>query len=238
MQLLALTASTPAENLALDEALLLAAEAGTGGPVLRLWEPSTYAVVLGAAGSFAIDVNEAACLADGIPVLRRSSGGGTVVIGSGSLCYSLVLPYDLAPRLNEIVPSIRYVLGRVANALRPVAPAIELRGISDLTIDGRKFSGNAQQRKRKHFLHHGTLLCNFDLTRIAKYLNPPERQPDYRQDRDHADFVTNLDCSTAQASEGLMQEWDAVDGVRTIPWEQMQQLVAEKYGLESWTRRR
>jgi len=96
MRLLDFSLPDAAENLALDEALLLAAEAGTGGELLRLWEAPRHAVVVGAGGSVALDVNVPACEADGVPILRRASGGGTVLIGPGCLCYSLVLGYERA----------------------------------------------------------------------------------------------------------------------------------------------
>lgn len=235
MQRLELTLPEPAANLALDEALLLAAEAGTAGSVLRLWELPTHAIVLGAAGSLAIDVNEAACAADGVPILRRSSGGGTVVIGPGSLNFSLVLPYDFAPRLHEIVPSIRYVLGRVARAL---SPELVLCGISDLTLAGRKVSGNSQQRKRKFFLHHGTLLCGFDLDRIGKYLNAPERSPDYRAGRGHGEFIATLPFGVDEAREMLKCEWPTESDYVVENWETVEELLNEKYRTEAWIRRR
>src|SRR4051794_15913181 len=113
MKALALTLATPADNLALDEALLLSGEAGEGGEVLRLWEWPGPAVVLGAGCRLAQDVDEAACAADGVPVLRRASGGGTVLLGPGCLCYSLVLRYDRAPELAHIPTSYVYILDRL-----------------------------------------------------------------------------------------------------------------------------
>src|SRR4051794_13957499 len=110
MHLLDLTLPTAATNLALDEALLLEADAGRGGEVLRLWEWPTPAVVLGAGCRLAEDVDEAACARDGVPVLRRSSGGGTVLLGAGCLCYSLVLSYARDAALREIRPSYRFTL--------------------------------------------------------------------------------------------------------------------------------
>ena len=56
------------------------------------------------------DVDEPACRADGVPVLRRASGGGTVLLGPGCLCFSLVLRYDRAPGLEDITVSYRHVL--------------------------------------------------------------------------------------------------------------------------------
>jgi lipoate-protein ligase A len=237
MKLLDYTLPTPAENLALDEALLRAAEAGTEGAVFRFWESPAPAVVVGSGGSVPIDVNVPACEADGIPVLRRASGGGTVLIGPGCLCFSLVLNYDRAPGLNEIPASNRYILARVVSALAPVVSA-RVEGTSDLAVGGVKVSGNAQQRKRRFFLHHGTLLCGLDLTLIDKYLNPPERQPEYRRNRPHAEFVANLPITTEEAKRLLLAEWRPEGDYAPLPLEQVRQLVAEKYARDEWNRRR
>jgi lipoate-protein ligase A len=71
-------------------------------------------------------------------------------------------------------------------------PQLRPAGISDLALGSLKVSGNAQQRKRTHLLHHGTLLYAFDITRVDRYMRQPARQPEYRQRRAHADFLTNL----------------------------------------------
>jgi lipoate-protein ligase A len=246
MRLLDLTLPQPADNLALDEALLIAAEEGSGGEVLRLWELQTLAIVLGAGGSVAIDVNVAACEEDGIPIVRRSSGGGTVLLGPGSLCFSLVLAYDRAPGLDQIPLSNKYVLNHILKALQPIAPSAVLAGTSDLAIareenvgtEPVKFSGNAQQRKRRHFLHHGTLLCGFDLTLISRYLNAPERQPPYRLDRPHGAFVANLPVQSEMLKSLLVNEWQPIEEYAPVPWELVQRLLMEKYSRDDWNRRR
>src|SRR5262245_56874304 len=117
MQFLDLTLPTPAENLALDEALLVEAEAGRGGESLRLWEYPRPMVVLGAACRLADDVHEAHCHDANIPILRRSSGGGTVMLGAGCLCFSLVLSYDRSPSLGDIRSSYAFILERLCGAL-------------------------------------------------------------------------------------------------------------------------
>jgi lipoate---protein ligase len=237
MKLLDYTLPTLAENLALDEALLVAAEEGSGGEVLRLWEQPTYGVVVGSGGSVSIDVNVAACEADGVPVLRRASGGGTVLLGRGCLCFTLVLGYEHAPRLNEIPASNQYILSRVTNALAPVVPSL-VEGTSDLAVGGVKFSGNAQQRKRTHFLHHGTLLCDFDLSLVPKYLLVPERQPDYRRSRAHADFIANLPITVEGVKRLLVAEWQPKGEYAPLPLEKILALIAEKYARDEWNRRR
>src|SRR4051812_9007384 len=103
MRCLDLTLGSAAENLALDEALLVRAEDG-GPEVLRLWEWPAPAVVLGSGCKLAEDVDEAACGEDGVPILRRSSGGGTVLLGAGCLCFSVVLSYERNFALTEIRP--------------------------------------------------------------------------------------------------------------------------------------
>ena len=134
-------------------------------------------------------------------MVRRSSGGGTVLLGPGCLLFSLVLRFDSNPALSDLHASYRFILGRIARALEPLAGPIELQGISDLTLNGRKFSGNAQQRKRTHLLHHGTLLYGFDFAPLDRYLKQPARQPEYRGGRRHADFLVNLPSGMAALGE-------------------------------------
>src|SRR5438094_6402344 len=132
MEYLDLPLPSVAENLALDEALLLRAEAGDGDEVLRFWEWHSPGVILGAGCRLAEDVDEVACQADQVPIFRRSSGGGTVLLGPGCLCYSLVLSYERDPALHEIQSSFRFILGRVRDGLLGIHPGVELAGTSDL----------------------------------------------------------------------------------------------------------
>jgi lipoate-protein ligase A len=237
MRYLDLTLPTAAENLALDEALLLEADAGRGENLLRVWHLEQPAVVLGAGCSFAHDVDEAACLADGVPVLRRSSGGGTVLLGRGCLCFSLVLGY-YDPALAEIGSSYYFILSRLRDCLLPLQPGIDRAGTSDLAVAGRKFSGNAQQRKRKHLLHHGTVLFDFDLAIVGRYLRQPERQPEYRAGRDHLAFVMNLAATEEGLRRRLRVAWRADDPIRSWPEDEVSRLVREKYMTMEWIRRR
>jgi lipoate-protein ligase A len=236
MDYLGLTLPTLAENLALDEALLLRAEEGPSSDVLRLWEWSSTAVILGAGSVLAADVNEAACRADGVPIVRRSSGGGTVLLGPGCLLYTLVFAYDSAPELTQIGSSYCYILKRVGAALN--LPALQPRGTSDLALDALKVSGNAQQRKRHHLLHHGSLLYAFDVALLGRYLRMPARQPAYRQQREHGDFVTNLPLGKDELVERLRSGFGADHAVTDWPADLVRELVQTKYGLTEWTRRR
>lgn len=224
------------ENLALDEALLLAAEGG-GVEALRTWEWPGYAVVLGAGGCIDDDVHVARCQADGVPILRRSSGGGTVLLGPGCLLFSLVLAYARAPELADLRTSYAYILKRVSRAVN-LAQAASLQGSSDLAVGQRKFSGNSQQRKRTHLLHHGTLLYAFDFTQVERYLKIPPRQPEYRAGRTHADFLMNLKCDAPTLVRSLCDSWQACATRAALPKAQVQSLVDQKYRTREWTWRR
>ena len=174
-----LTLPTPAENLACDEALLEDCESGGGGEVLRFWESPTHFVVLGLANRLATEAHREACDRLGIPILRRCSGGGTVLQGPGCLNYSLILKFDGAGPFRSISTTTEFILKRHCAALSALAgKTVELKGQSDLAIGGLKISGNAQRRKRHALLFHGTLLLRFDLALLGNVLPLPSKQPD------------------------------------------------------------
>jgi lipoate---protein ligase len=231
------TPSNIATELARDELLLIMAEEGLIPPTLRFWEVNQPAVVLGAGGLYHTEVNTAGCRSDGVPILRRTSGGGTVLLGKGCLLFTLVLPVQFAPELKEVTPSYRYILGQIAEALSTFAP-VRLEGICDLTIYGRKFSGNAQQRKYHHILHHGTIMYGFDLEAISHYLLPPPRMPDYREERLHQDFVCNFPADRLQLQQLISELFSPVPHSISLPKERIEELLTAKYRNPEWNERR
>ena len=112
------------------------------------------------AADIAADVIEEACRADGVRVLRRFSGGGAVVLGPGCLNYAVALSLVSRPELADVAASFQFILGRIVAALG--VPGLSIAGETDLALDGRKVSGNAQRRGRRALMHHGTLLYDFD----------------------------------------------------------------------------
>jgi lipoate---protein ligase len=235
MQYLDLTLPTPEENLALDEALLDAAEQNAAPQeALRLWEPRGLMVVLGRSSRIDEEVHREACQADGVPILRRPSGGATILTGPGCLMYALVLSYELRPALRSVDLAHQFVLNIIASAIRPLADAVRCRGISDLALAERKISGNSVRCRKRHFLYHGTLLYRFPLELVGRYLRTPPRQPAYRAGRDHDSFLTNLPVDRAALSAALASAWQASDPCERWPREQTSQLVRERYALQEW----
>lgn len=238
MQILDLTLPTPAENLALDEALLLEAEGGFGGEVLRFWMSPAPFVVVGRGAKVQHEVRLESCAARGIPVLRRCSGGGTVVQGPGCLNYALILRITKDGPLHGIRGTNRWVMQQNATALSKLLNSrVSVEGHTDLAIEGIKVSGNAQRRLRTHLLFHGTFLLGFDLALIAELLPLPVLQPDYRQQRSHGKFLRNLNTPAPALKHALAQTWKAHDQPDGIPHRRVSELVAQRYARPEWNLR-
>jgi lipoate-protein ligase A len=182
----------PADHLALDEALLLAADEGLTAESFRLWEFAAPVVVAGRSSRVEREIDRPFCQSQGIPILRRCSGGASVVGGPGCLMYSVVLSFEQQPELQRIDVAHRYVMSRVLSAVQRQLATARLQGSCDLTWQDRKCSGNSLRIAKRHLLYHGTILYDFDLPLIARCLREPPRQPEYRQLRDHQSFLVNL----------------------------------------------
>ena len=227
---------TSAENLACDEALLDACDAG-GDEVLRCWEAREHFVVVGYANKLHREVNLDNARALGVPVLRRCSGGGTVVQGPGCLNYSLVLKIPAAGPLTAIASTNRHIMERLRDAVRPLlgdGGTVAVRGFTDLVVGERKFSGNAQRRRRHAFLFHGTFLLDFDLPVIERVLRLPSHQPEYRRDRSHRDFLVNLHLPAEKIKAALREQWQANDTDFVAPHPAIVELVKAKYATKAW----
>ena len=238
MNFLDLTLPAPAENLALDEALLDEAESDAQTPqVLRIWEPPAPMVVAGRSTRIADEVRLDRCRDLHIPVFRRASGGATIVTGPGCLMYAVVIGYEEHPELRPIDRAHDFVLSKLARALSRLATGVEMQGASDLTLRGRKFSGNSLRIKRNHFLYHGTILYDFDLPLISQLLRMPPRRPDYRADRAHEDFVLNLQASRAELVKALCAAFDATKETENCPSDRLGELVRARYSRDEWNLR-
>ena len=247
MQLLDHTFASPAENLACDEALLNWAEQG-GGEALRFWEPRDYFVVVGYANRVETEVNVAACAARNVPILRRCSGGGTVLQGPGCLNYAVVLQIAKRPALANISSTNTFVMERNCGAIEPAVrnqkpeTGIAIKGHTDLTlvthhssrVTPRKFSGNSQRRFRRALLFHGTFLLDFNLPLITEFLRMPSKQPGYRNNRPHGDFLVNLNLTAARLKKALTKVWGATGDLCHFPESEAQQLAVGKYSTREW----
>jgi len=228
------------ENLALDEALLEAAHEGRlAGGVVRTWMATAPTVVLGSSSRIAAEVDSDACAAEGVRLVRRPSGGLTVVLGPGCLMWSVITPYpEGSPGLEAIHAAM---LEPLAAALRSAGRDVHRRGTSDLAVVDaaveRKVSGNALRVKRHGVLYHGTLLDAFDLAVVGRVLRHPPREPAYRGRRDHAAFLANLDLGRPALEAAVRLAFAAAEQGVDWPADRVAALVRERYASPGWTER-
>jgi lipoate---protein ligase len=238
MQRLELTLPTPAENVALDEALLEWAESSDEDrEVLRLWESPRPMVVAGRSSRVSAEIDLTRCDELGIPIVRRSSGGAAIVAGPGCLMYAVVLSYKLRPALRDISRAHTFVMDQLQYELNAIGIHVVRAGTSDLVIANgglRKFSGNSLRVKRSHCLYHGTLLYDFDLPLISSCLKTPPRQPEYREARQHDDFVMNLPLSRTQLIDAVSAAFPTDGELADVPLTLVEELVATRFGTDSW----
>ncbi len=239
------------ENLALDEAILEEAHEGLWtGLAVRTWMAAAPVVVVGSSSRIDEEVDRGACESLGVGIVRRPSGGATVVLGPGCLMWSVVEAHPLgAPPVDRIHADMLEPLRAVlAAAVRPEA-SVERRGSSDLVLLKRgpasgaaagvalKVSGNALRVRRHGVLYHGTLLDGFDLELISRVLRHPPREPEYRGRRPHRDFLANLGLGRS-ALERLVRQAFGATAVRSEwPRDRVERLVRERYGAADWTNR-
>jgi len=218
-------ADTPADWLAWDEVLLQRAEATPEGqPLLEMlwfWESQTPFVVVGYGQKVDLEVNVIDCESKSIPIYRRCSGGGTVVQGPGCLNYALVLEIPSAGPLTTIPGTNAWVMERNRQALSSlISDPVVVRGHTDLALvrgdRELKFSGNAQRRKRRALLFHGTVLLDFDLSWISQLLRTPSWAPPYRAGRPHGEFVTNTHLSRDAVRQAIALAWKATPTPRPL----------------------
>ncbi|MBN2082203.1 hypothetical protein JW859_08340 [bacterium] len=159
-------------------------------------------VVLGSSNEPAKWVHTDRASADGLPVLKRCSGGGTVYLDRDVLNYSFILPRTAldeicrATGLDGLATTSRYIAffrQLVIGALADAGGIYSATGISDISLNGRKISGNAQRIASTTVLHHGTIMFRCPLAAIERYLPIPPDRPGV----DHAGFLTGL------AEEGI-----------------------------------
>ena len=148
-------------NLASEEYLLK----HTDGFYFYIWI-NNPAVIVGTNQNAIEEVNLSFTNANDIKVVRRLTGGGTVYHDKGNLCYTVIAPFDCEKDNYKAftAPVIKY--------LNSLGVKAEFSGRNDITVDGRKISGNAQTVYKNRIMHHGTLLFDTDMSVLGKALNP------------------------------------------------------------------
>lgn len=237
MKLVGYSSSSSEEHIALDEFFLQEAEAHRIGETLRFWEPKEYFVVVGRAGKINQNCFLDGCNRDRIKIIRRISGGGTVLQGPGCFNYSAVLSYRRDKNYRDINYSYRHILEDISGTFKTKGYDVDFLPISDLALNGKKISGNAQARKKEYFLHHGTFLLDLDLEKVSTYLKHPPAEPDYRKGRPHEDFLANIPLTAGEIKEIVKNAFRCPDDIwkpEEKDLRDIKDMVLAKYGNDSW----
>lgn len=165
-----------------------------GQPWLRVFEPRDLRVVIGRFQDPAVEADLEVLRQDGIPLHRRCTGGGAVVLAPGMVVIGL--------RLVQRQPGIELALDRILPvlglAVQTVTGQLPLRrGLGDLALPAgngppRKILGASLRFSRGHCYYLGVFLVDDAVPLMQRYLRTPSRMPDYRQGRSHAAFCDHL----------------------------------------------
>lgn len=153
----------PAFNLALEQYVF--DHMDRSQEYFMLWQ-NANAVVIGKNQNTYAEVNQKTANDKNIDVVRRLSGGGAVYHDLGNLNFTFILDAKDAKDLD-----IRLFCQPIADLLHSLGVPAEVNGRNDITIEGKKFSGNSQYLKQGRIMHHGTLMFNSDLSVVADVLN-------------------------------------------------------------------
>ena len=160
-----------AENMAVDEAIAAGIAAGTSPPTIRFYRWKPCAVTTGYFQRLEDEVDQDACEAKGIDIVRRRTGGGAVYHDEhGEITYSIIAPERFFPK--DIRASYREICGGIIAGLGLLGIAAEFRPINDVTVGGRKISGSAQTRRQGVLTQHGTVLYRIDREMMFSVLRP------------------------------------------------------------------
>ncbi len=175
-----------AENMAVDEAILLAHAAGEAPPTLRFYRWDPPAVSLGYFQDYATDVDPAVCRQEGIDIVRRPTGG-RAVLHDREVTYSVVVSADRLP--GTVVETYRSIAEGLVQGLRdlgleadlapeeatrggavPEGACFEVPSSYEIIAGGRKIVGSAQVRRDGAILQHGSIPLELDPDLLARSL--------------------------------------------------------------------
>ena len=156
--------TNPYRNLALEQFVFDRLDRKNS--YFMLWQ-NHNSIIVGKHQNTIEEINTAFVKEKNITVARRLSGGGAVYHDLGNLNFTFITDADTAGGIE-----FSTFCQPIQKALQSFGVAVELSGRNDMTVDGKKFSGNAQYIKQNRVMHHGTILydCNLDI--LAQALNP------------------------------------------------------------------
>jgi lipoate-protein ligase A len=162
-------------NMAMDRAELVSISKGRAPPTVRFFTWKPPAISIGYFQSLKEEVNLEACKNLGVDYVRRITGGGAV-FHDKELTYSIVIPESHDQISKNIMESYGRICGAIIKGLKQLDIESSYVPINDIITDGKKISGNAQTRKAKTVLQHGTILMDVDVEDMFSLLIVPNEK--------------------------------------------------------------
>ncbi len=151
-----------------------------------LWQ-NDNAIIIGKHQNTFAEINEPYVREHGIRVVRRLSGGGAVYHDMGNLNFTFITDAGETDKLD-----FRAFCLPIVETLSALGVPAEIGGRNDITIEGKKFSGNSQYMKSGRVMHHGTILFDSDLSVVSHALQVDESKLQTKGIRSVRSRVTNI----------------------------------------------
>src|SRR3989338_2822396 len=154
-----------------DEAIASDSEA----PTIRFykWKPS--AVSIGCFQSMEDEIDLDVCKKLNVDTVRRRTGGGAVYHDNfGEITYSVIAPESMFPK--NIIESYKIICGWIIDSLALIGLQASFIPINDIIVNNKKISGNAQTRRNRILLQHGTILYDVDVKKMFSLLRVPDEK--------------------------------------------------------------
>lgn len=168
-------------------------------------EGSPPAIVMGISGKADELIDHEKLSAAPIPVIKRFSGGGTVVVDQETIFISFLCQKESHDFIPYPEPIMKWTEGIYKEAFN--LPDFHLRE-NDYVIGERKCGGNAQYLRKERWLHHTTFLWDYQSSLMDLLLHP-KKTPKYREERQHSEFLTCL-------SQHLPNKNECIESVKKV----------------------
>jgi len=241
---------TAVENMAIDRAILVAHSKGLVPPTVRFYTWRPAAISIGYFQRLTEEVDLDACENQGIDYVRRITGGGAV-FHEDELTYSIVVSEDHPSIPKHILDSYGIICQALIEGFSILDIDSEYAPINDIVSNGKKISGNAQTRKMKTVLQHGTILLDVDVDKMFSLLKVPNEKIKDKLITNVKDRVTSLKLITGnpvsfdEVSNAMKKGFEKTFHVTLEPGllsEDEQSLskdfIRECFGTDSWNHMR
>ena len=195
-KILVLKTTDPAYNLAAEQYIfdVLSEE----HDFIMLWQ-NDRSVIIGKYQNTLAEINRAFLDENGIKVVRRLSGGGAVYHDLGNLNFTFI-----THKPEDQPVTMRTFCLPIVDALASIGVKAELNGRNDITVEGKKISGNSQYVRNGKIMHHGTLLFNSDLDTMEKALSVDPDKMEAKGIRSVRSRVTNISRYSSVSPESFV----------------------------------